>query len=112
MESIDSRIPKMSKQVGFSDKQCALCKKHGGPYKSHNTHDCRKWDLVTVISLIPTVLLSKGMWAQEAHKEMDTQTSTIQIRENAKRQFCSDNSQRSKESIPQAVSQVQETLGK
>ena len=41
---IDSRIPKKSKQVGFSDKQCALCKKHGGPYKSHNTHDCCKFD--------------------------------------------------------------------
>ena len=27
MESIDSRIPKKSKQVGFSDKHCALCKK-------------------------------------------------------------------------------------
>jgi len=33
MESIDSRIPKKSKQLGFSDKRCALCKKHGGPYK-------------------------------------------------------------------------------
>jgi hypothetical protein len=33
MESIDSHIPKTSKQVGFSDKQCALCKKHGRPYK-------------------------------------------------------------------------------
>ena len=27
MESIDSRIPKKSKQVGFSDKRCALCTK-------------------------------------------------------------------------------------
>jgi len=44
MESIDPRIPKKSKQVGFSDKQCALCKKHGGPYKSHNTLDCRKFN--------------------------------------------------------------------
>ena len=33
MESIDSLIPQKSKQVGFSDKQCALCKKQGGPYK-------------------------------------------------------------------------------
>jgi hypothetical protein len=37
MESIDSCIPKKSKQVGFSDKQCTLCKKHGGPHKSNNT---------------------------------------------------------------------------
>jgi hypothetical protein len=44
MESIDSRIPKKSKQIGFSDKQCALFKKHGGPYKSHNTHECRKYN--------------------------------------------------------------------
>ena len=44
MESIDSRIPKKSKQVGFSDKQCALCKKHGRPYKSHNTCDCHKFN--------------------------------------------------------------------
>ena len=44
MESIDSLIPKKPKQVGFSDKQCALCKKQGGPYKSHSTHDCRKYN--------------------------------------------------------------------
>ena len=43
MESIDSRIYKKSKHIGFSDKQCALCKKHGRPYKSHNTHDCCKY---------------------------------------------------------------------
>jgi len=42
MESIDSRIPKKSKQVGFSDNQCALCKKHGGPHKLLNTRDCHK----------------------------------------------------------------------
>ena len=44
MESINSRISKKSKQVGFSDKQCALCKKHGGLYKSHNTRDCHKFN--------------------------------------------------------------------
>jgi len=44
MESIDSRIPKKSKQEGFSDKQCVLCKKHGWLYKSHNTRDCRKYN--------------------------------------------------------------------
>ena len=42
--SINSRIPKKSKQVGFSDKQYALCKKHDGPYKSHNTRDCNKFN--------------------------------------------------------------------
>jgi hypothetical protein len=45
IESIDSSIHKKSKQVGFSDEQCALCKKHGGPYKSHNTRDCHKFNL-------------------------------------------------------------------
>jgi hypothetical protein len=44
MESIDSCIPKKSKQVGFSDKHCALCKKHGGPHKSHNIHGCLKYN--------------------------------------------------------------------
>jgi hypothetical protein len=48
--TINSRIPKQSKQVGFSDKHCALCKKHGGPHKLHNTCDC--------VSIIPTVLMS------------------------------------------------------
>ena len=42
MESIDSSIPKKSKQVGFSNKHCALCKKHHGPHKSHSTCDCCK----------------------------------------------------------------------
>ena len=41
MESIDLRIPKRHKLVTFSEKYCALCKKHGGPHKSHNTRDCR-----------------------------------------------------------------------
>ena len=44
MESIDSCIPKKSKQVGFSNKHCALCKKHGRPHKSHNTRDCRRFN--------------------------------------------------------------------
>jgi hypothetical protein len=43
MESMDSRIPKNPK-LDFSDKQCALCKKHGGPCKTHNTCDCRKFN--------------------------------------------------------------------
>jgi hypothetical protein len=43
MESIDSHIPKKSRQVGFSNKQCDLCKKHGETHKSHNTCDCRKY---------------------------------------------------------------------
>ena len=29
MESSDSRIPKKAKKVGWSDKHCALCEKHG-----------------------------------------------------------------------------------
>jgi hypothetical protein len=44
MESSDSRIPKKQKLVNFSEKSCALCKKHGGPHKSHNTRDCRRYN--------------------------------------------------------------------
>eukprot|EP00804_Cyclotella_cryptica_P020405 CCRYP_012622-RA/>CCRYP_012622-RA protein AED:0.45 eAED:1.00 QI:0/0/0/1/1/1/2/0/438 len=44
MESIDSRIPKKPKKVGWTDKHCVLCKKHGGPHKSHNTRDCRRYN--------------------------------------------------------------------
>ena len=40
--------------------------------------------LMTVLSIIPTVLLSKGMGAQKAHEGTDMLTKTIQIRENAK----------------------------
>eukprot|EP00804_Cyclotella_cryptica_P020188 CCRYP_010891-RB/>CCRYP_010891-RB protein AED:0.39 eAED:1.00 QI:0/0/0/1/0/0/3/0/376 len=40
MESMDSRIPKKPKKVGWTDKHCVLCKKHRGPHKSHNTRDC------------------------------------------------------------------------
>ena len=44
MESSDLRIPKKQKSVTFSEKSCALCKKHGGPHKSHNTRDCRRYN--------------------------------------------------------------------
>ena len=44
MESIDSRIPKKPKKVGWTDKHCVLCKKHGGPFKSHNTCDCHRYN--------------------------------------------------------------------
>ena len=79
MESIDSRIPKKSKQVGFSKKHCSLCKKHGGPHKLHNTHDCR--------NTMPTVLLSKGMGVQVAHERTDITTKTVQTREITKGQI-------------------------
>eukprot|EP00804_Cyclotella_cryptica_P031002 CCRYP_013583-RA/>CCRYP_013583-RA protein AED:0.44 eAED:1.00 QI:0/0/0/1/1/1/2/0/395 len=42
MESVDSRNPKKPKKVGWTDKQCVLCKKHGGLHKSHNSRDCRR----------------------------------------------------------------------
>jgi hypothetical protein len=79
MESIKSCIPQKSKQVGFSDNQCALCKNMTG----HTNHTI----LMTVASLIPTVLLSTGMGAQEVHKEMDMQTKTSQKKENKKGQI-------------------------
>jgi hypothetical protein len=44
MESIDYYIPKKSKQVGFSNKQYALCKKHSRPHKLHNTCDYRRYN--------------------------------------------------------------------
>jgi hypothetical protein len=44
MESVDSCIHKKSKHVGFINKYCALCKKHGGLHKSHNTRDFRKYN--------------------------------------------------------------------
>ena len=40
MELIDSPYPKKPKKVGWTDKHCILCKKHGGSFKSHNMHDC------------------------------------------------------------------------
>ena len=40
MESINSCIPKKPKKVGWTNKHCVLCKKHGGMHKSHNRHDC------------------------------------------------------------------------
>eukprot|EP00804_Cyclotella_cryptica_P021098 CCRYP_020094-RA/>CCRYP_020094-RA protein AED:0.41 eAED:0.41 QI:0/-1/0/1/-1/1/1/0/108 len=44
MESMDSRIPKKPKKVGWTEKHCVLCKKHRGPHKSHNTCDCRRYN--------------------------------------------------------------------
>ena len=40
MESINSWVPKKPKKVGWTDKHCILCKKHGGPFKSHNRCNC------------------------------------------------------------------------
>ena len=40
MKSSNSQIPKEPKKVGWANKHCILCKKHGGPYKSHKTCDC------------------------------------------------------------------------
>ncbi len=39
MELIDSRIPKKTKKVGWTNNHCVLCKKHGGLFKSHNMRD-------------------------------------------------------------------------
>eukprot|EP00804_Cyclotella_cryptica_P022831 CCRYP_005036-RA/>CCRYP_005036-RA protein AED:0.56 eAED:0.56 QI:0/0/0/1/1/1/2/0/107 len=44
MESMDSRIPKKPKKVGWTKKHCVLCKKHGGAHKSHNTRDCCRYN--------------------------------------------------------------------
>jgi hypothetical protein len=44
MESEDSRIPKKPKKVGWTEKHCMLCKKHGGTHKTHNTRDCCRFN--------------------------------------------------------------------
>ena len=41
MNSSYERIPKKAKS---SDKFCQLCKEHGGPHKTRNTNDCRKYE--------------------------------------------------------------------
>ena len=79
MESIDSHIPKRSKQVGFSDKQGALCKKRGGHYKLHNTHDYHKFD--------PDSTPIKRNGAQVAHEGTDITTRTVETREITKGQI-------------------------
>ncbi len=35
-----SRVPKKVR----TEKHCNLCKKHGGAYTTHNTHDCRRFE--------------------------------------------------------------------
>ena len=40
MESINSCISKKPRKVGWSNKHCVLCKKHGGPHKSHSMREC------------------------------------------------------------------------
>ena len=40
--SFSDRIPKKSSKEA---KQCALCKKHGGAQNTHNTGDCKKYNL-------------------------------------------------------------------
>jgi hypothetical protein len=34
------RVPKK----GHSEKSCQFCKAHGGPFTTHNTLDCRRYD--------------------------------------------------------------------
>ena len=40
MELIDSCILEKPKKLGWTDKLCVHCKKHGGPFKSHNMCNC------------------------------------------------------------------------
>jgi hypothetical protein len=35
-----ARVPKKAR----TEKHCDLCKKHGGPYTTHNTRDCRRFE--------------------------------------------------------------------
>jgi hypothetical protein len=60
---------------------------NSAPYAKNIAGHTNHTTLVTVVSSILTVLLSKGMGAQEAHEGMDMRTSTVQKRENAKGQI-------------------------
>jgi hypothetical protein len=48
MTTMTNKIPKKkshpAKHEKPSAKSCALCKKHGGAHKTHNTGDCKKYD--------------------------------------------------------------------
>jgi hypothetical protein len=44
MESQDSHIPKKPKKVGWTEKHCMQCRKHGGVHKTHITRDCRRYN--------------------------------------------------------------------
>jgi hypothetical protein len=78
MESIDSCIPQKSKQVGFSDKQYALCRNMAG-YKSHNTHDCSKFNPDST-----PIKRNGGTGSTRRNGHAD---KNVQIRENGKGQI-------------------------
>ena len=60
---------------------------NSAPYARNMADRAKHTTLVTVVSSILTVLLSKGMGVQEAHEGTDILIKTIQIRENAKGQI-------------------------
>ena len=57
------------------------------PYARNMAGCTNRTAIMTVISIILIVLLSKGMGAQEAHEGMDMLIRTVQIKENAKKQI-------------------------
>jgi hypothetical protein len=38
---LTGQVPKK----GYSEKFCQCCKAHGGPFQTHNTLDCRRYDI-------------------------------------------------------------------
>ena len=48
MTTMTDKIPKKKSHIAKhekpSAKSCALCKKHGGAHKTHNTSDCKRYD--------------------------------------------------------------------
>ena len=68
--------------------------------------------LMTVLSSNPMLLLSKGIAAQDVHKQTDILIETLQIRKTQRGTFCSDSLQGSKEGLLQAVLQAQEAYHK
>ncbi len=60
---------------------------NSAPYVRNMAGSTNHTTLMTVVSSILMVLLSKGMGAQEPHIEMGMLIKTVQIRENVKGQI-------------------------
>ena len=103
MESIDSLIPKKSKQVGFSNKNCALCKKHGRPHISHIARDCCK-------CTSKGTPIKKNGGSSSARRNGHADKNHLNPREckgaNYAQLICKE--QGSEESFPQTLKQAQE----
>ena len=57
------------------------------PYAKNMAGRTNRIRLMTVVSIIASILLPKGMGAQEAHERTDILIRTVRVRENAKGQI-------------------------